>query len=357
MKEKGMYDNARMAIRNAKDPMAFLRLGDLYAKGIGTLENHTLACYFYEKALFLGCQEAESIIEKEYDTGKKSKVRSIFNAMGHLGILSPSKIDYLRRLIEKERIKKNYGILSSVREHLPFFYPDYNEEKAHDDILNDRDTIDADICHSLSTTDNQSEFFVDQLEHLLEQLFAPVTRDVDLCQKMVELSNYDILVKDEHEYLQAIVNLRASYHITCQRYNVEEEDIYDFTPKDVFPYMRTSLIPLWRKQALKSLLSIRGIDSLIEEYLDHLDSDNDLLDICDKVKDQDLQLFLISVVEMNIDAESLLFDLHTLLKAYRDHRLEVLAEHLNAFAHRLTDVGFGHLLPEFTPDNLPPIIV
>ena len=56
------YLEARKAVRNATNPKAFLRLGKLYAQGIGTKENHVLSNYFYEKALAMGCKEAESLI-------------------------------------------------------------------------------------------------------------------------------------------------------------------------------------------------------------------------------------------------------------------------------------------------------
>ena len=45
------YHEARKAIRTATNPMAFVHLGQLYAQGIGTRENHVLANYFYDKAL------------------------------------------------------------------------------------------------------------------------------------------------------------------------------------------------------------------------------------------------------------------------------------------------------------------
>lgn len=40
------YLEAREAVRNAKDPKAFLRLGMLYTQGIGIGKNYVLANYF-----------------------------------------------------------------------------------------------------------------------------------------------------------------------------------------------------------------------------------------------------------------------------------------------------------------------
>ena len=65
------YDEARKAIRGGNDPMAFLHLGVIYANGIGITQNHILACYFFRKALDLGCQEAEEYLNMEYESGIK----------------------------------------------------------------------------------------------------------------------------------------------------------------------------------------------------------------------------------------------------------------------------------------------
>ena len=67
MKEKEIYDDARVAIRNTEDPLAFLHLGNLYAQGIGTQENHVLANYFYDKAVRMECSEADEYIAREYE--------------------------------------------------------------------------------------------------------------------------------------------------------------------------------------------------------------------------------------------------------------------------------------------------
>ena len=69
------YDEARKAIRGGNDSMAFLRLGVIYANGIGITQNHILACYFFRKALDLGCQEAEEYLNMEYESGWASCLR------------------------------------------------------------------------------------------------------------------------------------------------------------------------------------------------------------------------------------------------------------------------------------------
>ena len=123
------YLEARKAIRGGKDPMAFLSLGKLYAQGIGTTENHVLANYFYEKALYMGSKEAERFISHEYDTGMRDIATEFIRAVNRtesVDDIPAAKMDRFWKQIEKERIKKNYGILSRLRDNLHVFYPDYD---------------------------------------------------------------------------------------------------------------------------------------------------------------------------------------------------------------------------------------
>ena len=217
------YLEARKAIRGGKDPKAFLNLGCLYAQGIGTSENHTLAYYFYEKALNMGCQEAEKYLSHEYDTGMRDIVKDFIHAVNiadSIDDIPPAKMDRFRKQIEKARIKKNYGILSRLRDDLHIFYPDYNHKKAFDDILNDCDTVNADICYALSTIDNYSDVDVDTTESLLAQLYVPITQDTDLFQRILDSENGDLLDSNVGEILQCLVNFTHSYDMICKKYEV-----------------------------------------------------------------------------------------------------------------------------------------
>ena len=336
------YLEARKAVRNATNPMAFLRLGTLYAQGIGTKENHVLSNYFYEKALAMGCKEAESLIDHEYDTGQRSIVRDIEIAMEDIEAMAPYKIERLKSRLEKERLKKNYGNLSRVRNHLPFFYPDYNQEQGYDDLLNHRDTIDADICYSLCTADNWSEVNIGVLESMLQQLYAPITQDLKLFQSIVDSKNCTLSEDEDNGLRQCLVNLRSSYDAKI--------DLSAW-----YPYFKVSLIPLLRLQAFRCLLSIRDIDPHIHDFMNCLGSDEESLNVCEVVQDQDIQLFLISYVELNIDTDSILIAHQKLLRLYKNHHLRPLVQQLNAYIERMTDAGIEHQLPEFTEDNLPPI--
>lgn len=302
MKLPSLVD-AQKAIKGGKDPRAFLHLGIIYGQGIGTEQSDILATYFIKKALDMGCKET-----------------------------------------------KEYLNITFIRQHLKFFYPKYNKEKAISDILNNRNTIDADILYSLCTSDNTSEIYVKSQESLLKQLFAPISNEDSLW----EYFNTDMLSKDESELAQCLVNLTASYDKICQRYDVERKNIYTLESLDLYPYIKIPSLVELRKQAFRCLLSIKDIDPNIQDkYLECLDSDEKLLNVSEDVNDQDIQLFLISFVELNIDIEALELTSLSLLHAYRNNNLQPLAEHLNDYVNRLKKAGIKNYLPNYTLENLP----
>ena len=304
MKLPSLVD-AQKAIKGGKDPRAFLHLGILYAQGIGTEQNDILATYFIKKSLDMGCKEAEEYFNMKF-----------------------------------------------IREHLKLFYPEYNKEKAISDILNNRNTVDADILYSLCTSDNTSEIYIKSQESLLKQLFAPISNEDSLW----EYFNTDMLSKDESELAQCLVNLTASYDKICQKYDVERKDIYTLESLDLYPYIKIPSLVELRKQAFRCLLSIKNTDPNIQDkYLECLDSDEKLLNVCEEVKDQDIQLFLISFVELNIDIEALELTALSLLHAYRNNNLQPLVDHLNDCVNRLKKAGIKNHLPYYTLGLLPPI--
>lgn len=346
------YAEAQKAICGGKGPIAFLHLGILYAQGIGTEQNDILASYFIKKAIDMGCKEAEEYIKSEYESGKKDFAQEIITAFEDERQITQENTAKLRTKVEVERRAKHYGQLSKVRKYLPLLYPEYNREKAMDDILNGRDTLDADILFSTCTTDNTSEIYLNSQDMLLQQLYAPF--------KIYDVTNEDLdaemLGKDESELAQCLVNLTESYDIICQRYQISKKEIFTLETLKLFPYIKVKDLALLRQQGFRCLLSVKDIDPAINDnYLNNLSDDKALLDVCENIRDQDLQLFLISFVELNIDLDALEIDSLQLLRAYRSDNFAPLAELLKASVKRLTEYGIKHSLPTYTTENLPPI--
>jgi len=346
------YTDALRAINGRKNPLAFLHLGILYAQGIGTEQNEILAHYFIKKAIDMGCKEAKEYVLMEYESGKKDFAKEIRSVIEDKGYITKETTAIVRAKVEKERKAKNYGNLSKISKNLSLLYPNFNLNRAIDDILNSRDTIDADILYATCTSNNEAEIYVEQQEKLLQQLFAPANR-ISINDRGI---NSELLSHDESELAQCLVNFTESYRIICNRYCVPPENIFTLDTLNFFPYIKVTDLTLLRQQGLRCLLSVKDIEPAIRNnYLNNLRNDKILLDICEQIKDQDMQLFLISFVELNIDIEALGITSLQLLSAYRSCNLVPHVEFLNAFVNRLTKAGIKHNLPQYTTENLPPI--
>ena len=332
--------------------MAFLHLGIIHAQGTGTEQNDILASYFIKKAIDMGCKEAEEYLNIGYETGDKDFASEIEAFIGDGGSMSRETFAWLKAKVEAERRAKNYGNLSNMQGDLMLFYPEYDRDKAIGDILNNRDTVDADILLATCTSNNRFELYANQQDKLLSQLHAPIEK-LDVDWKNLKCN---FLGHDEGELAQCIVNFTCSYKEICRHYHVEQEDIFTLDTLRLFPYVRMTDLLLLRCQALRCLLSIKDIDPIItERYLKRLRDDSELLNIAEEVRGQNLQLLLISFVEMNIDINALQLHSIRLFRAYKDNDLSPLADHLNTLVSRLTEIRVKHDLPTYTADTLPPI--
>lgn len=343
--------DAQRALRGGKDARVFLHLAVIYAQGIGTEQDDILATYFIRKALDMGCTDAELYLNMRYESGTKDFADEINAAVGDSQHVSQATVARVKSRVEKERIAGNYGNLSRIRQHLPLLYAEFRREKAITDILNHCNTVDADILYSLCTSDNTAEIYVQSQERLMAQLFAPISREDNIW----EYIDTDMLSKDEGELAQCLVNLTDSYEKICRRYDVERKELHTLESLDLYPYIKIPSLVELRRQAFRCLLSIKDTDPNIRMYLACLDSDEKLLKVCEMIKDQDIQLFLISFVELNIDIETLELTSLNLLKAYRNNNLQPLADHLNEYTRRLKKAGIRHLLPYYTIPLIPPI--
>lgn len=334
------YDYIRKAVRNNQIPQAFLRLGIMYDKGIGTASNQTLANYFFEKAHSMGSPEADRYIFQAYDEGKRDVVHTVENTLERPNRPSFATLTRLRKLVEREREKKNYGTLSKLRPHISMLFPDYDAEDAISDILEGKDTPNADIYYSLSTSDNYSEVDVKQQDQVLEEMFAPVLKDSRLLRRLWKTEERSLLTEAEFSVMRSSTSFSNTYVNNCMNFWVQRKDVPAIGPDQMLPYIAPSTLAAMRRKAVGCLLSMRGSHSLVEvEFLKNLDNDNALLDVCEKIRDEQLRLFLVSFIELNVDINILQQRYYSFLEAYRKKDQRPLVSYFRDFVQRMAEYG------------------
>lgn len=354
--EREAFFHARKAISDKNNPLALLRLGRIYEFGIGTLMNYTMAHYFYRQALSHGCPQAEEYIIREYTEGTRSLLADFEADKGEADQPSPSTLSWYKKILEEERKQKNYALLSQMRQYIPLFYPDYDSKDAIIDILNHRDTYKVDIYYALSTIDNTEERNHEAREQFMQQLCKPLIDEPGLSQRIDAVSPKEWLGKDEGEFFQAYFNFVLSYMNICEQNDVAEQDIIAANDMTIFPYIPMATLSSLRRQMVNCLLSVVDVDPLVRsEYITNLNSDTHLLEVSEKIRDKELQLFLVSFIELNLDIEILQQRQRILYNAYHRGVFAPLCTFLNDLAQSFSEAGIPHHLPEFTPANLPEI--
>ena len=354
---KETYDNLRLAIRNKQDSQAFLRLGECYAQGLGTLKNPALACYFFKKAIALGCEEARVYLDKEYDLGSRNIVNEINGAFMSQKMISDVELEIFKSRLEIERKKHNYGVLCQVRTHLHHFYPDYAPQKAMDDILMGRDTVDADLFYATKNSNVTHEVTTDILDRFMEQIYAPFIQDGEL---YLAISTFEpeFIGHDELELRACVENMTDMYDKICEIEGIRRIEILRADELHFFPYLPIATLILLRRQALRCLLSLRSLHMpLIEEFIEALPDDGQAITVSEIIKTKHLQAFLILYIELNLDIDTIEKRYQHCLQLYREGNLGALAQQLNESTKRLELSGICHTLPEYTSENLPPIIL
>lgn len=350
------YRHARLAVSDEANPMALLRLGRVLYFGVGTRRNANLAHYFYKQALHRGVTQAWQYIFETYADGTRHIASDFESERGEATTFPAAVRSYYRDILEQARQTGNYGILSAMRSHIKIFYPDYDKQTGISDFLNGRDTLHAQLFYSLSTVHNEKERHHAHIDDFMRQLCRPLTDDATLTRSIDAMDVDDVLRHDEGELYQALLHFEVSHAALQKRRGVEDVDIPLPFLLPYFPFIPMETFSMLRRQILRCLLTALDIDpDLRQEYLSHLHTDEYLVQICEKEQDEDMQLLLLSFVELQIDIETIQLEYLTLYRSYRVGNYERLCDYLNDYASTLTNAGVTHHLPVFTPDNLPVI--
>ncbi len=349
------YDYIRRAIRHAKAPLAFMRLAEMFDEGTYVKSNRALASYYRMKAFEGGCEEVAEMLKREYEFGTRDFANDISVTLQQNGPAAQRKMDMFRVLIDKERAARNYGVLGKLRSFVTEIYPEYNTEEATDDILNERDTLYADLYYSFCTADNDQEKNVDLQESLLEQLYAPVTQNIELVKQLYKADPGN-LPDITRELIQCIVNFKSSYDKVCKKYKIKKKEMPSLDTMKIFPYFTISTLIQLRKDEFRRILSVKDVDERInDEFLANLDDDQKLVNICEKLNDENLQLMLISFVELNVDIQAVEIPYMKILRSYLDGDMDCLVRHYNELAFVTRLAGCDPPLQDITEDTLPPI--
>lgn len=239
------------------------------------------------------------------------------------------------------------GYLRKRKEHFDILFPDYHPEKIlNGDFSNDRDFK---LFYAEKTMHKGDNIVTDLA---LKDIFKPMLNDV---------SYHDIVSKENaaainaEDCVTAIRDLISSYNSICEANpQIVKEHIDRFSFDMLVPVCSPVQMQRYGMQALKALISIRSLyGELWNDILANYDDLDKMLDVAEKTKGEDLQLFLIEYVELQLEMDNLFEYTERLQTMYLDNNKQGIADVLNDYVKRLDEHSVSHQLPFYTTENLP----
>ena len=238
------------------------------------------------------------------------------------------------------------GYLRIRHEHFDILFPGYRPSViAEGDFSNERDFR---LFYAANT-----DFRDDQLVNDMGICIFDTFKNDKSYHKVVELQNGEIVHAGNFD--KAINNFIYAYNNICEENpSIRKEMIDDFQFSTLVPFCSPGLIQNYCMQAMKVLISVRGLfEDKWQEVLSNLRDQDKLLDIAEVTKDENLQLLLIEYVELQIEANGIFTYAKKLSLLYLNNDKKGIATELNNYVKRLDDNGIAHDQPLFTEDNLP----
>lgn len=254
----------------------------------------------------------------------------------------------IRALVDSYIKPDDASFLREIGDSLNILYPNYDENSIFKDWEH-AGKIERWLFYSKNYANN-AEKDVDLQDSFLERLHSLFVFDESLIQ---DNSIYDSDIK---ELIQAMENYQSSYRTVCKKEEITPIEYQLPESEHLFPYMPSSVCARISYDTFNLFLTLQYVmPDIYEPMFPLLRDDSAMLDYIETLKNQDLQLFLISLIEIKLDIETIMLNNYGLYKNYRDNNMEPIVEYLNKilkkYGNRVTSketIYTSNNLPDFS---------
>ena len=254
-------------------------------------------------------------------------------------------IEKIRSLVDGYIRHGDARFFKSLGNSLNILYPNFDDNKIFSNFKSSS-KIEQWLFYSKYYA-NDKEVDTDIQDDLMERLHSLLKFDDSLMQ---DDNNYNADIK---ELMQAMNNYQKSYIAICEKKGIKPLEYSLPKAEYQFPYMPSSVCAKISFDTFSIFLNLQDtMTEIYEPILPILRSDEQMLNYIETLgSDQDLQLFLIELIEIRIDIESIMLDNYTLYKNFKDNK-NAIVKYLNDFL-----VKFGDKVTSkettYTVENLP----
>lgn len=261
--------------------------------------------------------------------------------------LDDRNISQYETVISNELSKGNYGYISAIKYNLPLLFKDYDEVKIFEGYAI-ADSMARKLFYAAHFATDE-EIDIDLQDDFLEKLHSLIQFDDSL------LLDTRFLDNDVKELVQGMANFRSSYLAFCEKNSITAGEYFPPKKEFQFPYMPSSVCARISYDTFNLFMTLFDVaPEIYTQMLPILGDDSKILDYVETLTDQDLQLMLISLVEVRIDVENILLNNLGLYNNYKDNNIPPIVEYLNKLIDRLGDKATS-LVATYTVENFPDI--
>lgn len=266
---------------------------------------------------------------------------------GEISINDDEILKY-RNMMDDERSKGNLGYLSLIKSNLHSLYKEYDEDNIFKNYGSSNDTQ-RQLFYAANYA-NDEEIDTNLQDNFLEKLHSLLRFDDSLTLDANSLNS------DIKDLMQAMTNYQSSYIAICKKRGITPLEYYLPKAEYQFPYMPTSVCSKISFETFNLFLTLRDImPEIYDPMLPILKSDEQMLNYIETISsDQDLQLFLIELVEIRIDIESIMLNNWGLYKNFKENNKKPIVEYLNNILEKYGD-KVSSKEAVYSLDNLPDI--
>lgn len=257
-------------------------------------------------------------------------------------------IEKIRSLVDRYIKHGDASFLKNIGNSLNILYPNYDEER----IFNHYEAAGKAERWLFYSKNFASEFEkdIDLQDDFLEKLHGLVSFE------KVQLNDNDI--DDDfniNKVYEAMNDYWESYNDICVKNGVTPNTYSLIRKKSCFPYMPPSVCCKISHDTFDLFFSLQKV--LPDKYAPMqpiLSDDEKMLDYIEQITDEDLQMFLVSYIEIKYEIETVMSKNYELYLNYVDNNKRPIVDYLNALVEKFGDKA-STTDPRFTLENLPDI--
>ena len=306
-----------------------------------TILNHTDLPSEGEKSDFalLLIQMIDESLQNDERKFHNLDIPNVFMIANRLSsLLEDFEIEIPKETIEKLKktimmqLENNLGqlhIFDSSR-ILNILFPNYNEIDIYKQFSSS--SKEAQKLFYARNYANKYEVEVDLQDDFLERLHALITFDESLID---DVDNYNSDIK---ELIQAMENYQDSYNSVCKKEGISPSEYHLPRVEYQFPYMPSNVCAKISYDTFNLFLSLHDVlPDIYAPMLPVLRDDSAMLDYIETIKDENLQLFLISLVEIKIDIETIMLNNWELYNNFKENNKKPIVDYLNKIIEKYGD--------------------